>query len=424
MQAFTQLTIFLILIILLARLAVLLSRRFDIPTIAIQLLIGILLGPSLFDLLGAAIILGSWGSISPSLLHSVLRVLAEIGLIQLMFLAGLQTDWHKLKTDLKPIFSMSVLSFILAAAGIAIVARWFVDRWTEALAVSAIMAAVSFGISVYNFNEMKLLESRAANIVLGSSVVNGLLAILLMIASQATNYAVIHGAFRMTIAVSWLLGKLIMFFAIAYFLTSRFLSRIAKTGFEKRPRQTLIGYLLLVAALYAWGAMHFGSFAAVGVASLGGALLGMSSLGLKEKIASGFGSGLASLPIGVLFVVLGMEVNFKGVGGNIIFLAVLLATALVAKLTGGWIATRKGFESSRERVFIRVGALHPGEMGMLIAAYLFSRGIVNPSQFNVAIIAVVILTMITPVLMKMAAVKLNLQSTSVQVSELQNRKPS
>jgi Kef-type K+ transport system membrane component KefB len=424
MQAFTQLTIFLILIILLARLAVLLSRRFDIPTIAIQLLIGILLGPSLFDLLGAAIILGSWGSISPSLLHSVLRVLAEIGLIQLMFLAGLQTDWHKLKTDLKPIFSMSVLSFILAAAGIAIVARWFVDRWTEALAVSAIMAAVSFGISVYNFNEMKLLESRAANIVLGSSVVNGLLAILLMIASQATNYAVIHGAFRMTIAVSWLLGKLIMFFAIAYFLTSRFLSRIAKTGFEKRPRQTLIGYLLLVAALYAWGAMHFGSFAAVGVASLGGALLGMSSLGLKEKIASGFGSGLASLPIGVLFVVLGMEVNFKGVEGNIIFLAVLLATALVAKLTGGWIATRKGFESSRERVFIRVGALHPGEMGMLIAAYLFSRGIVNPSQFNVAIIAVVILTMITPVLMKMAAVKLNLQSTSVQVSELQNRKPS
>ena len=196
MEAFTQLTIFLILIILLARLAVLLSRRFDIPTIAIQLLIGILLGPSLLNLLGAPIVLGTWGSISPSLLHSVLKILAEIGLIQLMFLAGLQTDWHKLKTDLKPIFSMSVWSFILAAAGIAIVARWFVDRWTEALAVSAIMAAVSFGISVYNFNEMKLLESRAAKIVLGTAVMNGLLAILLMIASQATNYALILWGFQ------------------------------------------------------------------------------------------------------------------------------------------------------------------------------------------------------------------------------------
>jgi hypothetical protein len=58
-----------------------------------------------------------------------------------------------------------------------------------------------------------------------------------------------------------------------------------------------------------------------------------------------------------------------------------------------------------------VGVLNQGEMGILIAAYLFSRGIVNPSQFNLTIIAVVILTMITPVLTKMAAVKLNLQST-------------
>lgn len=402
MEAFTQLTIFLILIILLSRLAVLLSRRFSLPAISLQLLIGILIGPSMFNFLEAPIVLGTWGNISPSLLHSILKIIAEIGLIQLMFLAGLQTDWHKLKTDLKPIFSMGAWSFVLSAIGIAIVVRWFADRWTEALAVSAIMAAVSFGISVYNFNEMKFLESRAARIVLGSAVMNGLLAILLMIASQATHYALINGVFRMTVAVSWLLGKLIMFFAIAYFLTSRFLNRIAKTGFEKRPRQTLIGYLLLVAALYAWAAMHFGSFAAVGVASLGGGLLGMSNLGLKEKIASGFGSGLASLSVGVLFVVLGMEVNFKGVEGNIVFLAVLFATVLVAKLMGSWIATRK-MQSSRERALIRVGALYPGEMGMLIAAYLFSRGIVNPSKFNLTVIAVVILTMITPVLMKMAS---------------------
>jgi Kef-type K+ transport system membrane component KefB len=136
----------------------------------------------------------------------------------------------------------------------------------------------------------------------------------------------------------------------------------------------------------------------------------MSSLGLKEKIASGFGSGLASLPIGVLFVVVGMEVNFKGVEGNIVFLAVLFATVVATKLMGSWIATRK-MQSSRERALIIVGVLNQGEMGILIAAYLFSRGIVNPSQFNLTIIAVVILTMITPVLMKMAAVKLNLQST-------------
>jgi Kef-type K+ transport system membrane component KefB len=263
------------------------------------------------------------------------------------------------------------------------------------------MATVSFGISVYQFKEETLLKSRASHFVLGAAVINGLLAILLMIAGQAVNYASLYGVFQTTIAVSWVLGKLVMFFAIAYFLTSRFLRGIAKTGFEKRPRQALIGYLLLVAALYAWGAMHFGSFAAVGVASLGGGLLGMSNLGLKEKIEGGFESSLTTLPVGILFLILGMEANFKGIEKDALFLVMLLLTVIAAKLSGGWLATRKEFVSSGKRFPIMVGGLPQGEIGMLIAAYVFSRGLVNPSQFNLAIIAVVVLTMITPILMKM-----------------------
>ena len=227
-------------------------------------------------------VLGTWGSPSPGPLHGVLKILAEIGLIQLMFLAGLEVDWRELKKILKLSFSVGAWGFVLTAVSVAIITRVFVDRWSEALAMSAIMAASSFGISIYYFSERKILDSRVAVMVSGAAILSGLLAILLMIASQATNYAMTYGAFKMTIAVSWFLGKLIMFFAVAYFLTSRFLKLVAKTGFEKRPRQMLIGYLLLVAALYAWAAMHFGSFAAVGVASLGGALLGVSNVEVKE----------------------------------------------------------------------------------------------------------------------------------------------
>ena len=296
MEAFPQWIIILIVVIVIARVAVLLARRFGIPAVTIQLLTGILLGPSLLNLLGTPIVLGTWGSPSPGPLHGVLKILAEIGLIQLMFLAGLEVDWHELKKVLKLSFSVGAWGFVLTAVSVAIITRVFVDRWSEALAMSAIMSASSFGISVYYFSEMKILGSRVALMVLGAAILSGLLAILLMIASQATNYAVTYGAFKMTIAVSWFLAKLIMFFAVSYFLTSRFLKLVAKTGFEKRPRQMLIGYLLLVAALYAWAAMHFGSFAAVGVASLGGALLGMSNVEVKKKIAKGFESILASIP--------------------------------------------------------------------------------------------------------------------------------
>ncbi|OGQ06493.1 MAG: hypothetical protein A2026_17495, partial [Deltaproteobacteria bacterium RBG_19FT_COMBO_46_12] len=283
---------------------------------------------------------------------------------------------------------------------VAIITRVFVGRWSEALAVSAIVSSSGFGISIYHFRQMKMLGSRVAVMASGAAILGGLLAILLMIGSQATNYAMIYGPSKMAIAVSWFLAKLIMFLAIAYFLTSRFLKLVARTGFVKRPRQMLIGYLLLVASLYAWAAMHFGSFAAIGVASAGGALLGVSNPEVKETIAKGFESVLASIPVGILLIVIGMEVNLKAAEGSILFLAVLLVTVFGAKLIGCWISTNKGYESSRERALIMFGVLAQGEMGIVVAAYIFSRGLLNPPSFNIAIIAVVLLTMLTPVLTK------------------------
>jgi Kef-type K+ transport system membrane component KefB len=409
MEAFPQWIIILIVVIVIARGAVLLARRFGIPAVTIQLLTGILLGPSLFNISGTPIVLGTWGSPFPGPLHGVLKILAEIGLIQLMFLAGLGVDWQELKKILKHSSSVGAWGFVLTAVSVAIITRVFVDRWSEALAMSAIMSASSFGISVYYFSEAKILGSQVALTVLGAAILSGLLAILLMIASQATNYAVTYGVFKISIAVSWFLAKLIMFFAIAYFLASRFLKFAGKKGFQDRPRQMLIGYLLLVASLYALGALHFGSFAAVSIAATGGALLGISNVEVKNKIAEGFQSVLASILIGVLFVVIGMEVSFKVVGTSVIFPVALLGTAVVTKLIGSWIATRKGMGSSRERVLVMLGALYQGEIGVLIATYLFSRGLLIPSSFNVSIIVVIILTILTPIAMKVAQTKFNIQ---------------
>ena len=397
----TQLILFLVTIIVLTRFAAVLSRRLGIPAVTLQLLTGALLGPSLFNLLGTPIVLGTWGSTSPTPLHGVLKVLGEVGLIQLMFFAGLRTDWRELGKDFKPILSLGVLVFGFAAVSVALVSRWFVDRSAEAMALGAIMGASSFGISAYNFTEMKCSRSNVENTIPGVGALAGLFSILVMVASLTTNYGMAFGGFKAAVAVSWFLGKLVMFFAISYFLMSRYLNRIARTGFEKRPRQTLIGYLLLVAALYAWGAMHFGSFAAVVVSSLGGGLLGIYNVEIREKITKGFGSVLASIPVGLFFVTLGMEVNFRQMKGQGIFFMVVLIVVVVAKLAGSWISTRRVPGSPEEQVLVAIGNLPQGEMGTLIAAYSFSRGLLTPSSFNIAITAVLLLTMLAPVLMKM-----------------------
>ena len=406
MEAFPQWIIILIVVIV-VRIVAILARRFGLPSISIQLLIGILLGPSVFNVLGVPMVLGTWGSPSSGPLHSALKILAEIGLIQLMFLAGLKVDWRELKKVIKPSFSIGAWEFGLTATGVAILTRLFVGRWPEALAMSAILSASSFGISIYYFCEMKILGSRVAVIVSGAALLNGLLAVLLMIGSQAASYGIIYGPSKMAVAVSWFLAKLIMFFASAYFVTSRFLKLSSKSGFQKRPRQILIGYLLLVASLYAWAAMHFGSFAAVGVASLGGALLGASNPGAKEKLAKGFESILASIPVAILLVVIGMEVNVKAVQGSTLFLIVLLIVVIGTKLIGCRIAANKEYSSSREWVFILFGVLAQGEMGIVIAAYLYSRGVLTPQFFSIAVLVGAGLTMVSPILMGMVSTRLN-----------------
>ena len=119
-------------------------------------------------------------------------------------------------------------------------------------------------------------------------------------------------------------------------------------------------------------------------------------------MTKGFESVAVSLPIGVLGVILGMEVNFKEIGDHLFFLIILLAIVFGTKWIGVWIGTRKGVESSRDRWSIVSGGLPQGELGMLIGAYLFSRGLLNPSQFNVAITVVVLLTILSTVLMRIA----------------------
>jgi Kef-type K+ transport system membrane component KefB len=142
---------------------------------------------------------------------------------------------------------------------------------------------------------------------------------------------------------------------------------------------------------------------------------------VKEKIAKGFGSLLASVPVGVLFLVMGMEVNLKAVEGTLLFLAILLASVTGAKWVGSWIATQKGYPSSRERALIMFGGLAQGEMGILIAAYLFSRGLLTPPSFNVSIVAVIMLTVIAPVLIKIVSAEIRMQTMLGKVTESRNR---
>jgi Kef-type K+ transport system membrane component KefB len=127
-----QSILFVVAIIVLVSLWGTLNKQLDLPSGTFQLLAGILLGPSVFNLLEKPVILGTWGSISPSPLHSALKILAEIGPIQVMFFAGMKTDWGELRRYIDGISKVGAWGFGLSAAATAIVARLFLESWTRA----------------------------------------------------------------------------------------------------------------------------------------------------------------------------------------------------------------------------------------------------------------------------------------------------
>lgn len=141
----------------------------------------------------------------------------------------------------------------------------------------------------------------------------------------------------------------------------------------------------------------------------------MSDFDLRDKIENGLRSFWVSLPVGILFLALGMEVNLREAWANKSFLVVICIAATSAKLMGFWVSTRKLFNSLSERFFVILGILSQGEMGLLIGAYLFSRGVLYPSTFNVAVTIVVILTVIVPILMKIVSNKLDVDNAFSQM---------
>lgn len=400
MNAFIGIVLLLTTVILLARFGSSLGERWGIPPSAVQLGVGVMVGPSLLDVLRAPIVLGTWGSPSPTAWHGVLKVLSEVGLIQLMFLAGLRVDARKWKNATEQVLSLGFWVFGLAFVSIALLGRWFLDRSAEAMALGAVLGGTGFGTSVYNAAQMKRPRPELANTISGAAALTGGLSILTMIGSHTLSYGVRFGAFEALVAVSWFLGKLILFFAVSYFLMSRFLRRIGANGFEKRPRQTGIGYLLLVAALYGWGATHFGSFAGVVVSSLGGGLLGMGCVEMRDKVLRGSESVMASLPVGLLFITMGMEANLRVITDQGILVLAMLGGVVFAKSVAVRVWARKVGGSSEERTQVTLGAFSPGEMGMLVAAYFFSRGLLPPPAFNVAVTVVVLLAMLVPLFMR------------------------
>lgn len=360
-----------------------LSVKIGQPSVFGKLLVGIILGPSLLN----------W--IHP---NALISELAEIGVIMLMFLAGLETD---LKEFMKSAFastSVAVCGVILPFIGGMVVSYFFGYDVYVSVFVGTLLVATSVSISVQTLRELGKLKSREGVTILGAAVLDDVLGIIVLsavlgiVAGGATG-----GGFGIA-AFGFLLLKIFMFFAIAvilgYYVLPRFISWLEKF----QVSQTLLSASIISALVFAYFAEVYGLAGIVG-AYVCGLMLGMTPH--REEMTHKVEAFSFPFFVPMFFVNIGLIANFKEMSSEIIWFSVILAiVAVITKVVGGGIGAKIAGFDTRSSLGVGAGMIARGEVGLIIAVIGIDRGIIGNDIFSAAVIVVIASTLVTPPLLK------------------------
>ncbi len=400
MSHLLQLLLLLAIIVPAAKLAGALANRVGQPAVFGEILIGLVLGPTVLNILGwpvfAPALAGAHGGSSP-LLFDVVRDLADIGVILLMFVAGMETDLHEMRRVGKVALWSATGGVVLPLIGGAAVATLFgLPLFWEGIFIGTILTATSVSISAQTLIELGRLRSREGSTILGAAVIDDVQGIVLLslVVAFARSGA---GAADLTDV-----GLTIVRMA-AYFLAAIVLGRSFTAACRWADRlgvsQGLLAVVLAIAFLYAFAAEAGGRVAAITGSYLAGVLFAQTPY--KERIDAGIHPLTYSMLVPVFFISIGLAANGRELGEHVAFTATLVTVAIVTKAVGcGVLARVTGFDT-REAIRVGVGMISRGEVGLIVAGYGLGHGIIGRDVFSAAVLMVLVTTMITPPLLRL-----------------------
>lgn len=388
-----QVTLLLALVVAAAKLAGAASNRLRQPSVFGEILVGLLLGPTVLNILG-------WPAFAPGdpshpPLLGVVRDLAELGVLLLMFIAGLETDVQEMRRVGKVAFWSAAGGVVLPfAGGIAVATAFGLPVFWEGVFIGTILTATSVSISAQTLLEIGALRSREGSTILGAAVIDDVMGIVVL--SFVVAFA--RGGQVDYAQVALVVGRIALFFVVAL-AAGRFLAPIARWADGLGVSQGLLAAVLVLAFLYAWAAEYLGGVAAITGSYVAGVLFAQTDL--KSRIDEGIHPLTYSMLVPVFFVAIGLQANARQLGDRVGFTVVLVVVAIAAKALGCGAAARLlGFDR-RESVRVGVGMISRGEVGLIVAGYGLGHGIIGLPVFSAAVVMVLATTMVTPPLVRL-----------------------
>lgn len=390
MTPFLQLALALSIIIVAAKAGGYLSYRLGQPAVLGELLTGLLLGPSLLDLFHTAYF-------TDPHLGEVVHELAEIGVLLLMFVAGL--DLHL--ADFVRAGRLAALAGTLGVAlplGLGVLTGLlFSLNVPGAIFLGLVLSATSVSISAQTLMELKALRSRVGIGLLGAAVFDDILVILGLSAFTALTKP---GAGGGALSVLWILAQMLLFLAGAS-LIGRFVFPRASRLIHQLPiSQGLVAFAFITLLLYGWLAETLGGMAAITGAFLAG--LWFSRIPLRERIQAGFSSLAYGVFVPIFFINIGLSADLHTLAqGGLLLMLIMTLVAIFGKVLGAGLGALLGGLSRHEALQLGVGMMSRGEVGLIVASVGVSEGLVGAETFSGVVGMVILTTLLTPPLLRM-----------------------
>jgi Kef-type K+ transport system membrane component KefB len=390
MNSLLQLLLALGLLIAAARLGGVLSRRLGQPAVLGELLVGVVLGPSLLDFLHL-----TW--FTDTHLDEEIQHFAEIGVILLMFLAGLEIELREMvKTGRAALLAgvLGVVAPMVLGFGAALL---FGYEAAEALFLGIILSATSVSISAQTLMELGVLRRREGLTLLGAAVFDDILVILVLSVFLALGGGAAGGVGE----VLGVLGRMALYLVAAVVVGFWFIPRAVRWVSRLPIAQGLVSFSLVVVLLFAWSAEVVGGIAAITGAFVVGLAFARSSL--RHEIERSFSALTYGFFVPLFFVNIGLHANLRAVPVTALaFGAVLIVVAVASKILGSGLGARWGGLTRGEALRLGIGMVSRGEVGLIVASVGLAQGLINSVVFSQVVLVVLVTTLATPLMLRWA----------------------
>ncbi|MBN2260183.1 MAG: cation:proton antiporter [Clostridiales bacterium] len=360
-------------ILLAANIGGIISVKFKQPAVLGQILMGIVLGAGLIEK------------------TELITHLAEIGVIFLMFIAGLETDVNELKESGKSSSLIAIggviVPFVLVGGAAYIV--------TNDLMISVFMGivstATSVSISVQTLREIGQLRTKQGISILGAAIIDDIIGILLLtivvgIVSPESSSSIL--------VVLW---KISLFFLITFvfglIITKLIRSLDLKINFEDK----IVTYAIVICFMLAFMSEELGVAAITG-AYFSGVVFSMTEH--RHRVSHDINKIATTLFTPIFFVSIGMGVDLKSALSALGIGSILIVMAIIGKIIGSGLGARFSGFNKAEALQIGFGMVPRAEVAIIIANLGLKLNVISDQEIATVILMVLVTTLVTPSLLK------------------------